>query len=316
MSPFSQLYRIFSNDPLIQAKAADTHNWLGLIGAITSNFLINSTIGYGIFAFPFLLLAWGWTTLRRGDTRRLVYFTNYVLAIVLLWSALCGLLRLVGMSEILSQQWSGVVGAFLSNVLHQLIGSAGAIIVTVSLLFITITLAIDLDLHVTSERVKDFFLWIGEMISGNLAEWRERRAILAAEKEKQKAMIEVKRPQEEITPKPERAVRQRPVPIPAVEHPVEEQPSSAEAEEESPQVFSGEASDETALDIKEMVQEEEVDLDERDVQDEEIDYVFPSVDLLNAQRQAETIDDAELKANAESCAQSSPTSMSRSRMSA
>ena len=35
------------------------------------------------------------------------------------------------------------------------------------------------------------------------------------------------------------------------------------------------------------------------MQDEEIDYVFPSVDLLNAQRQAEAIDDAELKANAE-----------------
>ena len=35
-----------------------------------------------------------------------------------------------------------------------------------------------------------------------------------------------------------------------------------------------------------MVREEEVGLDERDVRDEEIDYVFPSVDLLNSQRQA------------------------------
>jgi len=297
--PFSQLYKIFSNDPLIQAKAADTHNWLGLIGAITSNFLINSTIGYGIFVFPFLLLAWGWTTLRSGNTRRLIYFTNYVIAIVILWAAFCGLLRLVGMSEILSPQWSGAVGAFLSNVLRQLIGSAGAIIVTVSLLFITITLAIDLDLHVTSERVKDFFVWIGELISGNLAQWRERRALQAAEREKQKAMIEVKRPYEEIALKPEKAVRQKAVPLPVEEETEEESAPSPEGEEEPPQNSPGASSDDTPLDIKEMVREEEVDLDERDVQDEEIDYVFPSVELLNAQRQAETIDDAELKANAE-----------------
>ena len=82
--PFSQLYKIFTNDPLIQEKANSTNNWLGLVGAITSNFLINSTIGYSIFVLPFLLLAWGWTTLRQSDIRRLVYFTNYVVAIVVL----------------------------------------------------------------------------------------------------------------------------------------------------------------------------------------------------------------------------------------
>jgi S-DNA-T family DNA segregation ATPase FtsK/SpoIIIE len=299
---FSQLTKIFSNDPLIQERANATHNWLGLIGAITSNFLINSTIGYGIFVFPFLLFAWGWTTLRRGDTRRLVYFTNYVLVIVVLWSTLCGLLRLIGMSEVLSPQWGGVVGAFLSNVLRQLIGSAGAIIVTVSLLFVTVTLAIDLDLHVTSERVKDLFVAIAGMFTTSFAGWRERRAIQAAEKEKRKAMIEVRRPEEDAAARPERLAKPKFVPLPAEHHPGDDRSYSAAgtAEEgEQPQDISGDALEETSLDIKEMVREEEVDLDERDVEDEEIDYIFPSVDLLNAQRQAEMIDDAELKANAE-----------------
>lgn len=299
--PFSQLYKIFTNDPLIQDKANATHNWLGLIGAITSNFLINSTVGYVIVTLPFLLLAWGWTTLRRGNTRRLVYFTNYVLVIVLLWSTFCGLLRLVGLSEVLSPQWSGAVGAFLSNVFRQLIGSAGALIVTVSLLFVTITLAIDLDLHVTSERMKNFFLAIAAALSGSFDRWREQHALRAAEKEKQRAMIEVKRPAEEIAARHERTARMRTT-HPVVENEEGGSEDAAESSVEEGEVESSSAEpleDETPLDIKEMVREEEVDLDERDVRDEEIDYVFPSVDLLNSQKQAETIDDAELKANAE-----------------
>ncbi|HTR81385.1 MAG TPA: DNA translocase FtsK [Bacteroidota bacterium] len=302
--PFAQLYKIFTNDPLIQEKAAATHNWLGLIGAISSNFLINSTAGYGIFVLPFLLLAWGWTTMRKGNIRRLVYFTNYVVAIVILWSALCGLLRIVGLSEVLSPQWSGAVGAFLSNVFRQLIGSAGAIIVTVALLFVTVTLAIDLDLHVTSERVKNFFMDVGGRLSANAEEWREKRARETAEKEKQKAMIEVKRPAEEVKVKRAAVVetaRQAEV-LESKEQGVRsggEEPRSKKEEDAEPAPPSELIEGETPLDIKEMVREEEVDLDERDVEDEEIDYVFPSVDLLTSQRQAETIDDAELKANAE-----------------
>ncbi len=299
--PLSQLYKIFTNDPVIQEKAISTNNWLGLVGAITSNFLINSTVGYAIFVLPFLLLAWGWMTLRRSDIRRLVYFTNYTLAIVILWATLCGLLRLVGMSEDLSPQWSGAVGAFLSTVLRQLIGSAGGIIVTVSLLFVTLTLAIDLDLHVTSERVKNFFVSIASAVNALFERWREQRAIHAAEKEKQKAMIEVKRPAEELAARPERIARPNVLSPREERRAADEAPPADDADERGglAEELSTETEEETPLDIKEMVHEEEVGLDERDVQDEEIDYVFPSVDLLNSQRQAETIDDAELKANAE-----------------
>jgi S-DNA-T family DNA segregation ATPase FtsK/SpoIIIE len=298
--PFSQLYKIFTNDPLIQEKANITNNWLGLVGAITSNFLVNSTIGYAIFVLPFLLLAWGWMTLRQSDIRRLVYFTNYVVAIVVLWSMLCGLLRLSGLSEVLSPQWSGAIGAFLSTVLRQLIGITGGIIVTLSLLFVTVTLAIDLDLHVTSERLKNLFMATAAAFGAKVDLWKEQRALHVAEKEREKAMIQVKRPDEETPPKLEREAKTKSTELREerlVRKSEQAVVSSMEEEsEEAPVVQSG---DEPALDIKEMVRDEEVELDERDVQDEEIDYVFPSVDLLNAQRQAEAIDDAELKANAE-----------------
>jgi hypothetical protein len=78
---FTGLFKIFSNDQVMRAKAGATGNWLGLVGAVLSNFLINSTIGYSIFFLPILLLLWGWVTLRQGDVRRLIYFTNYILLI-------------------------------------------------------------------------------------------------------------------------------------------------------------------------------------------------------------------------------------------
>ena len=49
--PLSQLYKVFTGE--LQDIATNTHNWLGPVGAITSNFLINSTVGYAIFVLPF-----------------------------------------------------------------------------------------------------------------------------------------------------------------------------------------------------------------------------------------------------------------------
>ena len=49
-----------------------------------------------------------------------------------------------------------------------------------------------------------------------------------------------------------------------------------------------------------QTEEEELDWDEREVEDEEIDYVFPSVELRRHSSKEE-ISSEELKANAELC---------------
>ena len=59
-----------------------------------------------------------------------------------------------------------------------------------------------------------------------------------------------------------------------------------------------------SIDIHEKVVEAEVDFDERKTETdenvvEEIDYVFPSVELLDVHRESENVNDDELKANAE-----------------
>ncbi|MDE3057613.1 MAG: DNA translocase FtsK [Bacteroidota bacterium] len=300
--PLSQLPKIFTNDPLIQAKANGTSNWLGLLGAMVSSSLINSTVGYFIFFLPFLMIAWGWTTLRRGDLRKLTYLTNYVIIISLLGATLFGFLRLAGLSDALPPQWHGLAGAFLSNVLKQLMGIAGGLILTVSLLFIALVLVFDLDLHTTSERIKNIFAAVASALRAAMERQREKRA----QRKEEKEAVEVKRYEAEQAEHSQRDVQSalrllspkiKRAPIEELP-PGEEPPASELPGDQNPNLQSEE---ELQLDIKETVADSEIEepLDVRGVEDEEIEYVFPSVELLDAKRQSDTVDDSELKANAE-----------------
>ncbi|MDD8019478.1 MAG: DNA translocase FtsK 4TM domain-containing protein, partial [Bacteroidota bacterium] len=199
---FSDLLKIFTNDPLIHQKAETTSNWLGLLGAIISNLLINSTVGFFSFVIPILTLAWGWTTLRNGNIRRMVMFTNYVIILSLLGSSFFGLLRTTGLSEILSSEWHGSIGAFFAAILRQSVGLAGGIILTVSLTIVTLTLAVDLDLHKTSERIQNFFVALGQVFGAKMNAWKEQQVIRAEQREEEKKKaateISVKRVDQEL----------------------------------------------------------------------------------------------------------------------
>lgn len=290
---FSDLYKIFTNDPLIQQKAETTANWLGLFGAILSNFLINSTIGLFAFIVPVLLLMWGWILLQSGDVRRLVYFTNYAIVLGLLGSTFFGLLRKTGLAEVLSSEWHGSYGAFCATVLQQALGLTGGLILTLSLAIVAVTLAIDLDLHKTSERLMNLFIAIGKSFGAKMDEWKERQQVRAQQRDEEKkrtaAEIQIKYPDQEV---PVRESKPRQF------EPTIAQEVAEEETEEMPEVFSRSFANEPPLEIKEGVQEKEAELEERQVEDEEIDYVFPSVDLLDPKKYEEKISDEELKNNA------------------
>ncbi len=292
----SDLYKIFTNDQFIQQKSELTTNWLGLFGAILSNYLINSTVGLFAFIVPTLMLMWGWTMLRSGNIRKLVYFTNYAIILALLGSAFFGLLRKTGLSDVISAEWHGSIGAFFATILQQSIGLTGGMMITLSLGIVAVTLAIDLDLHKTSERIKDFIIAIGEFFGAKMEEWKEQQEIRAQQKEEEKkreaAEIKVKRMDTEISLPEEK-------PEPRIIQPKKEfaRPQPTVNRDPGNEVPSFDLLD-TPLEIKEGVQEKEAELEEREVEDEEIDYVFPSVDLLDPKKYEEKISDEELKANA------------------
>lgn len=294
---FGDLWKVFTNDPAVQEQARQTSNVLGLLGALVSNVLINSTIGYAVILLPVLGILWSLALLRRRDVRPLLIVTNYCLALAILCSALCGAIRLTGDSPILPGEWSGVAGDFLASVLVNLIGLFGTYLVLIGLIATSLIMLFDIDVLQSYERLRSAFVrasgWLdhaGSAIGSFLAASRQRL------ERRRRAKVEIK------TPEPE--------PAPVIRRPMTEQKAAGPLKfsdfEEPPRPEmrpeAQETGEELRLDIHEAVTEEEVDFDARKQEEqpeEEIDFVPPSVDLLDAVRAAEQVDEGELKANAE-----------------
>jgi S-DNA-T family DNA segregation ATPase FtsK/SpoIIIE len=229
--------------------------------------------------------------LRKKDLHRLILATNYVVAIALLFSTLMGSIRLIGDVPVLPMEWSGTVGDFAANTLYKLIGLVGSFILLLGLLTVVLTLLVDLDIQQSYERLQDWIAeiraWIRKKLSGRVTDVKEEDE----EYSLPKRGVEIKRePPEQIPPPPvPRRILTREEKAPLKPSPLAEEQKPKEPEEDVP------------LDINEPVQEEEVNFDERETPDEaeEIDYVFPSVELLDAARGSEEVDEDELKANAE-----------------
>jgi S-DNA-T family DNA segregation ATPase FtsK/SpoIIIE len=305
----TDLYKVFTGDPVVRAKAETAHNQLGLIGSMLSEFLIKSTIGYSILCLPLLTMLYGWTILRRKPMRRVFVVTNYTLVYALLVSTSFGMLRLLSHGDWMGMEWSGVVGDFLSLILSQLLGKTGGSLVLLTALAVTTVMAANLDLHKLAERMKNLVLrardWMGRMSE----RWQERaearrRAQPADEmsdedQEPQPSPIRIAKPpaEEPVVPESEPQAEDEEV-LNDDDRRADEQALAEDAERSSADTPK---SNDVALAIEKKRPEAEVNFDDRAVDlPEDIDYVFPSVELLDAPRAAaEEIDDEELRANAD-----------------
>jgi S-DNA-T family DNA segregation ATPase FtsK/SpoIIIE len=294
----SDLTGVVTGDQNVRAMADTVHNGLGLVGAILSDFLINATVGYAVVVLPLLILLWGWTILRRGNARSSLVITNYTIVSAVLVSVSFGMIALITAPGGPAKEWYGIVGYSVATMLAQLIGKAGGSIVLVAGMLLTAVLAADLDVHETVERLRAAFQRFAEW----LEEKREERAAAAAEKERGREKAAPPAPpgrsEVRITKPPGEEPQREPVPVPAVRR-----PDRAPAPSPSP-------SDDLKISVSRPVhvapRAETGDILQREAEGpdagspEEIDYVFPSVDLLDAPRPGkEDVDDEELKANAD-----------------
>ena len=302
----SHLWGVITGDQEAKRLSDTTHNGLGLVGSMVSEFLIRGTVGFSIYLFPVLLMLWGWTILRRGDFRRTITLTNYSIIWALLLSASFGMIRRIFPDSGPGVEWSGTVGEFLSNVLAQLLGRAGGSVVLVCGMFMAAMVGADLDVHQMVDRLRTGWLRLMDWVGRRRDAWqeaRERRRVeaeLAAAAEGGEEDGGNREGTEPLIP-----VRQvkAPVRITRAESdepildPVKEQTAA------KPLVLNfGTTKDDTA--------DNTGDTGEGAVAGpapkgpgsavEEIDYVFPSTDLLAAPKPGkEKIDEAELQANAE-----------------
>ncbi|MFQ5797839.1 MAG: DNA translocase FtsK 4TM domain-containing protein [Bacteroidota bacterium] len=295
----SDLYKVLTGDELIRQKAESTHNWLGLVGAIISNFLINGSFGYSVITFPFLLFAWGWTIIRGRGHRRLAFITSYVLLLVLLISSSMGMSRVILTDAGLGTSWSGTVGDFVASVLTSMLGKVGGAIALLAALLITLMVITRIDLRETLSRLKDGLNVVAVWSSKWVAGWRRRRHGAKGTA----GVTIIKREQTLET------LRRR------------EKPSMSKAAEllyaegSSEDVDAVSLQEETASvskppDFRLLERTEEEKRESGEIQkahrqateagaEAEIDYVFPSVELLELPHQLEQVEESELKANAD-----------------
>jgi S-DNA-T family DNA segregation ATPase FtsK/SpoIIIE len=282
---------VVTGDQNIRAMADTVHNGLGLVGALLSDFLINSTIGYAVLAIPLLMLLWGWTILRRGNLRTSLVITNYTIVSALLVSVSFGMIALIADPGGPAKEWYGIIGYSVAGMMARLIGKAGGSIVLVAGMLLTAVLAADLDVHEIVERLRGAFM--------RFLDWLDRRREERSAREEDdggeapprrgtEGQVTITKPPQEDEP------LRRPVPEPLVRRsdgapvPAEEMQIRVSRPHRAP--LQEEAGD--------LLQQEPEDAEAGSA--EEIDYVFPSVDLLDAPRPGkEDVDDEELKANAD-----------------
>lgn len=285
---FWDLWKVFTNDEAVAAKAQSTQNWLGLLGAMLANWWINSTIGYAVLVVPLLAFAWSLHVVIPRNTKRLIVITSYTLGLAVLFAAFAGTVKYL--DDTLPLEWSGVVGHFVSHVAIQVVGIVGTFVVLAAITLTVLVLMLDVDLTLLVRRLQLALAKGGDTIS---VQWDALQARRTASAEKP---VEIKRPDAEVA-------AERPKPAPVLERPKPASVVPATPPPPAPKTAPTAApTEELRLDIQDRVHEEEVNLDEEEREadaEEEIDYVFPSVELLDSHRASEDVDEQELKANAE-----------------
>ncbi|MGB9773986.1 MAG: DNA translocase FtsK 4TM domain-containing protein [Bacteroidota bacterium] len=295
------LLGIFTNDPQIRAKAEATHNWLGLVGAVVSSFLINGTLGYFSLVVSFLFLIWGWGLLRERSLRRSLSLSIYLFVIAYLSSTVIGMIRVITAYQWLSLEWAGAIGEFSALVFSRLLGAVGGSIVLGTALFIVFFLAYDLDIRHTAERVRYAY----DRVLDRIFAARSRRRGAEAGRKAESNVEVIKRPEE--------GEEHREQIKPSFSHLAGAQLSEAlerlvEGEEETEAITPEPAPSPGRGTQLRVLRRQVVSSEDTsgkmppvmsEVMEEEIDYSPPTIDLLDPSTQSEAVNDEELKENAE-----------------
>ncbi len=178
----------------VRASADQAKNWLGLIGAMLANFLINKTIGYAAVLYPIFFGAWSLAFFRftYKQRRRLTLATTFFLLTAILFSATMGTA-----SNFLNlpREWSGSVGQFLGIAFSRAIGGAGAFIIYGAAFIVMLIFSIDLDIEKTFHRLKGWWSALVTWSRRSIIEFWEKREVRQAAKE---ARREAERVEEEV----------------------------------------------------------------------------------------------------------------------
>ncbi len=304
---FSDIFKVFSTDPDYVSRAVDTNNWMGLIGAYLSSFLIGSTLGYFSLAFPAIIFIWGFAIASsRLENERALFLTKIIFFSSLLAASFTGLIRTETGFLLPFFELSGKVGAFFGSVVGKLIGLAGGILFFLTVVFIMLFIFLDLNLHKIAEyfrnQLSDAFADDQKHDSG---EEKKKKIILKKEEEKDAGeeemisdvpgLIEEDTKETADLPEQEEADETK---ITIIKNEIDDNIIEAELAAAEDDKSGGDEIQDDDDYIAEINPEEEAKLPEQ--WEENIKYKAPGIDLLENQTEKEfIISEEELKKNAE-----------------
>ncbi len=143
---FSDFINIFSSNPEFIHRVETTHNWLGLLGAYLSHFLINLTIGYFSIVFSLILFIWGYSIIRKIDFKIATYLSNFFIVLGLIFATFFGMLQHTPQPGILTDypELSGNLGSFFGTIIGRLLGTLGSSVFLFALFLVTVLLVFDI----------------------------------------------------------------------------------------------------------------------------------------------------------------------------
>ncbi len=157
----------------------DIQNWLGVVGAHFARFLVKQTFGYFSITIPIVLFLWGVSFFRKIDYKFRLHVSNFLLLSTIIFASFFGVLRNYGfLSD--TYELSGFIGDYIGNLLAGLVGGIGSILILAGAFITLLIFALDIKI----ENIINFFIELFSS-SDKDAEEEEKDSDTISEKEKE-----------------------------------------------------------------------------------------------------------------------------------
>ncbi|MFM8771087.1 MAG: DNA translocase FtsK [Candidatus Kapaibacterium sp.] len=150
------IMRVVQGDSDIRMKFDQTHNWIGLFGAVLANWMFTVCLGIWSVVLPVLLLFWArdlfrWQRITPLVARRSIVSIGAFTSL----ATLIATLQLIDGFDFIPREATGAIGQFLAGVTTQFIGRFGSLVVWLLLSTAAFVFGFQIDIRGVSTSLDD-----------------------------------------------------------------------------------------------------------------------------------------------------------------
>ncbi|MFO7526911.1 MAG: DNA translocase FtsK 4TM domain-containing protein [Ignavibacteriaceae bacterium] len=136
----------------------ETYNWLGIIGAYTSNFLIKNVLGYFSIAIPFILFVFSLFIFKKINFRTFIHLSNFALLSSFIISSFFGVLGTKYDVLASTFELAGGIGDLLGNFLAGILGGIGSLLLLITAFIVLMIISFDIKFEKIFSFLKGLFV--------------------------------------------------------------------------------------------------------------------------------------------------------------